>query len=160
MGVRTALASGFTRAAKAFGGLQQPEAMAQAAEQVSQMGPDHPFSPGEPVAPYDGYSRTPRTLDYQTSYNDATRPRTHERVSFDTLRGLVEAYDVASLCIWHRIDSIRSLDWKLVAADGYNGDVADAIATGMKALQKPDGVHDFGTWFAKWAFDVLAYDAG
>jgi hypothetical protein len=160
MGVRTGIAGTLIRAAKAFGGLQQPEAMAQAAEQVSQMGPDHPFSPGEPVQPYDGYSRTPRTLDYQTSYNVATRPRTHERVSFDTLRGLVEAYDVASLCIWHRIDSIRSLDWKLVAADGYNGDVADAIATGMKALRKPDGVHDFGTWFAKWAYDVLAYDAG
>jgi len=132
----------------------------EAAEQAAQMGPEHPFSPGEPVRPYDGYSRTPRAFDFQTSYNVATRPRTHERVSFDVLRGLIDAYDVASLCIWHRIDSIRSLDWKLVAADGFTGDPADAIAEGAKVLEKPDGEHDFGTWFAMWAFDVLAFDAG
>ena len=91
------------------------------------MGPTHPFSPGEPVRPYDGYSRTPRAFDYQTSYNVATRPRTHERVSFDVLRALIENYDVASICISHRIDSIRSLSWKLVSADGYTGDITDAI---------------------------------
>ena len=111
-------------------------------------------------APYDGYSRTPRSFDFQTSYNVATRPRTHERVSFDTLRGLVNAYDVAQICIHHRIDSIRSLDWKLVAVDGYSGDVTDAIAIGMKALKRPDGVNSFETWLSKWLFDVLAYDAG
>lgn len=160
MGVRSALVGGFSRAAKAFGGQQQPEAMAEAAEQVSQMGPDHPFSPGEPVAPYDGYSRTPRQFDYQTSYNVATRPRTHERVSFDTLRGLIESYDVAQICIHHRIDSLRSLDWKLIADDSFNGDVQDAVAIGMAALRRPDRVNSFETWFAKWMYDVLAYDAG
>jgi hypothetical protein len=134
--------------------------MQEAATGPSQMTMDHAFAPGEPVGPYDGYSRTPRQFDFTTGYNIATRPRSHERVSFDTLRGLIESYDVASLCIWHRIDSIRSLDWKLIAAEGYAGDVTDAVATGMAALKKPDRIHDFGTWFAMWAFDVLAYDAG
>ena len=137
-----------------------PAAMVAAAEGPSQMGMDHPFAPGEPVGPYDGYSRTPRSFDFTTGYNIATRPRTHERVSFSTLRGLIEAYDIAQLCLWHRIDSIRSLDWKLTAADGYSGDITDAVKTGMAALRKPDRQDSFGTWLAKWLYDVLAYDAG
>jgi 8-oxo-dGTP pyrophosphatase MutT (NUDIX family) len=148
-----------TRAAKAFAG-PGPAAMTQAAEDVSQMEMNNPFAPGLPIGPYDGYSRTPRTQDFQTGYNIATRPRTHERISFETLRGLVEAYDVAQMCIWHRIDSIRSLDWKLVAADHYDGDVADAVLVGLAALAKPDRQNSFETWLAKWLYDVLAYDAG
>ena len=159
MGVRTAIADRVIRAAKAFGG-NEPPAMAQAAHDVSQMGPEHPFSPGEPVGPYDGYSRTPRSQDFVTGRNIATRPRTHERVSFDVLRGLIDAYDVAEICIWHRIDSVRSLDWKLIAADGYVGDVTDAIKAGLAALKKPDRKTPFKSWLAKWLFDVLAYDAG
>lgn len=125
-------------------------------------GMDHtrPFSPGEPVGPYDGFSRTPRSRDFVTGFNIATRPRTHERVAFDTLRGLIEAYDVASICIWHRIDSIRSLDWSLVPARGFKGDAADAIDLGMRVMEKPDHENQFDTWLAKWLYDILAYDAG
>lgn len=165
MGVRSALSSTLTRAAKAIGGPQDaaltlPQEMREAARDVSQMGPQQPFSPGEPIAPYDGYGRQPRQHNFPTSYNVATRPRTHERVSFETLKGLVEAYDVAQVAIWHRIDSLRSLDWQLMAADGYNGDVSDAMALGMAALEKPDHENAFSTWLAKWLYDVLAYDAG
>ena len=135
MPLRTRIASGLTRAAKAFGGIEPP-AIEQAARDTSQMTMDHPFAPGEPIGPYDGYSRTPRQQNYVTGYNIATRPRTHERVSFDALKGLIGAYDVADICIWHRIDSIRSLKWKLIAAEGYGGDVEDAIAEGMTALRE------------------------
>lgn len=131
-----------------------------AGEVAAQMTPTSPFSPGEPVNPYDGYSRTPRTQDYVTGYNIATRPRTHERVAFDTLKGLVQAYDVAQMCIWHRIDSIRSLAWSLIPADGYRGDASDAIARGTAILAKPDRDHPFATWLSAYLYDVLAYDAG
>lgn len=136
-----------------------PESFRQG-EIAAQMTPASPFSPGQPIGPYDGYDRQPRAHDFVTGYNIATRPRTHERVSFDTLTGLIEAYDVAQLAIWHRIDSIRSLDWKLIAEDGYQGDVTDAIAIGMAALRKPDRINSFEAWLAKWLYDVLAYDAG
>ncbi len=159
MSVRSRLAGGLSRAAKALGE-PGPAAMQAAAQNVSQMGPQFPFSPGEPMQPFDGYSRTPRAFDYGTGYNIATRPRTRERVSFDTLRGLIEAYDVAEIAIWHRIDSIRSLDWKLLPADGFSGDPTDAIELGMEALAKPDRVTSFETWIAKWLYDVLAFDAG
>lgn len=137
-----------------------PADMALAGEVVSQMGMQYPFAPGEPLPPYYGYGRTPRAFDFQTGYNIATRPRTHERVSFDTLRGLIDAYDVAQIAIWHRIDSVRSLDWKLVPADGFTGDPTSAIQTGLAALDKPDRVTSFETWLGKWLFDVLAFDAG
>jgi 8-oxo-dGTP pyrophosphatase MutT (NUDIX family) len=154
MGVRDRLA----QLAKVFGPTEPP-AMA-AGEAAAGMTPSRPFSPGEPIGPYDGFSRHPRAQDFVGGYNISARPRSHERVSFDTLRGLINSYDVAQICISHRIDSIRSLDWKLIAAENYTGDVTDAIAIGMKALRRPDRVNSFETWFAKWMYDVLAFDAG
>lgn len=154
MGVRDRLA----QLRKVFGSNVPPQIVA--GEIAAGMTPSTPFSPGTPIGPYDGYSRTPRSQDFIPGYNIATRPRTHERVSFDALRGLIESYDIASICIWHRIDSIRSLDWSLVAKPGYGGDVADAIALGMQALKKPDRTHPFDTWLGEYLFDVLAYDAG
>ena len=158
MGLRSRLGNGLVRVGKTFGG-SVPAAML-AGEEASQMTPASPFSPGTPVGPYDGFDRHPRAHDFTTGYNIATRPRTHERVSFETLTGLVEAYDIAQLAIWHRIDSIRSLEWKLIADDSYNGDVTDAIDVGMAALRKPDRINSFETWLAKWLYDVLAFDAG
>lgn len=154
MGVRDRLA----QIRKVFG--TSVPADIQAGEQAAGMGPTQPFSPGEPIGPYDGYSRTPRARDFVTGYNIATRPRTHERVAFDTLKGLIDAYDVAQACIWHRIDSIRALDWSLVPARGFSGDADAAIAVGMAALKKPDRKTPFANWLAKWLYDTLAYDAG
>jgi 8-oxo-dGTP pyrophosphatase MutT (NUDIX family) len=131
-----------------------------AGESAAQMTPASPFSPGTPIGPYDGYSRTPRAHNFVTGYNIATRPRTHERVAFETLRGLIDAYDVAQMCIWHRIDSIRALDWALVAKAGYGGDVDDAIDFGMRVLKRPDHHLPFSSWLAAWLYDILAYDAG
>ncbi|RPE39753.1 ADP-ribose pyrophosphatase YjhB (NUDIX family) [Streptomyces sp. Ag109_O5-1] len=157
MGVRSRLAQ--LRKAFAPGVPGAPEEL-EAGEAAAQMTPASPFSPGEPVAPYDGYSRTPRSQDYATGYNIATRPRTHERVAFSTLKGLIESYDVAQIAIWHRIDSIRSLDWSLIPSETHRGDVTEAIATGMAALAKPDRDQPFTTWLAAWLYDILAYDAG
>jgi len=132
----------------------------QAAEAEAQMTPTSPFGPGTPIGPYDGFSRQPRSQNFVTGVNIATRPRTHERVSFETLKGLIDAYDIASIAIWHRIDSIRSLDWQLIAAPHFQGNVTDIIPLGVKALKKPDRINSFSSWLAKWLFDVLAYDAG
>lgn len=158
MPVRDRIAGGLTRLAKVFGTAVPPEI--QAAEVAAGMDAGTPFSPGEPLSPYDGYSRTPRSQNFVPQYNVSARPRSHERVAFSTLKGLIEAYDIAQIAIWHRIDSIRALEWSLVAADGYAGDIADAVALGMAALAKPDKQTPFGTWLGEWLYDVLAYDAG
>ncbi|MGR3875802.1 phage portal protein (plasmid) [Streptomyces graminifolii] len=146
------------RFGKAFG-FGKP-ADVQVAEEAAGMSQTRPFSPGEPLAPYDGYSRTPRSQDYPTGHNISARPKSNERVSFDTLRGLIDSYDIAQMCIWHRIDSIRALDWSLVPARGFRGDADAAIDLGMKVLAKPDGQHPFPTWLASWLYDILAFDAG
>lgn len=151
MGVRS-------RLAKVFGGAAP--AQMQAGEEASGMTPASPFGPGAPIGPFDGYSRTPRSQNFVAGYNIAARPRSHERVAFETLRGLIDAYDVAQIAIWHRIDSIRALEWSLVAADGHTGDVADAVAIGMAALAKPDRSLPFASWLSAYLYDILAYDAG
>jgi 2'-5' RNA ligase len=143
---------------KGFGSGIPPQI--QAAEARSQMTPTSPFSPGEPIGPYDGFSRTPRSHDYVTGYNIATRPRTHERVAFETLKGLIGAYDVAGVCIRHRIASLRSLDYKLVAMDGYEGDIAAEVAEGKRVLKRPDRKTLFKPWLAKYLRGILSYDAG
>ena len=61
----------------------------EAAEARAQMTPTSPFSPGEPIGPYDGFSRTPRSHDFVAGYNISARPRTHEAVAFSTLKGLI-----------------------------------------------------------------------
>lgn len=143
---------------KVFGNVE-PESF-QIGEEAAGMTPSRPFSPGEPIGPYDGYSRNPRTRDFTQGYNISARPRSHERVPFDTLRSLIESYDVAQMAIWHRIESIRSLEWSLVAADGYEGDISDAVAVGMKVLESPDRENDFSSWLSAYLYDILAYDAG
>jgi SPP1 gp7 family putative phage head morphogenesis protein len=132
----------------------------QAGDEAAGMTQAMPFSPGQPISPYDGYSRTPRSHDFVTGFNISSRPKANERVSFDTLRGLIESYDVAQMCIWHRIDSIRALSWSLVPARGFRGDADAAIDRGMAVLAKPDGQNPFPTWLATWLYDILAYDAG
>jgi SPP1 gp7 family putative phage head morphogenesis protein len=146
------------RLSKVFG--NRPPADMAAAEEAAGMTPESPFSPGQPIGPYDGFSRQPRSHDFVTGYNIAARPKSHERVSFSTLRGMVEAYDVAQMCIWHRIDSIRALEWSLVPARGFRGDADAAIDQGMAVLEKPDRQTPFANWLAKWLYDVLAFDAG
>src|SRR3954468_10470655 len=146
------------RLAKVFGNARP--AAVTAGEEASGMTPSSPVSPGAPLGPYHGFSRHPRTQKFVTGYNISARPRSHERVAFDTLRNLIDAYDVAQMCIWHRIDSIRSLDWSLVAAKGYGGDVTGAIPVGMAALAKPDRQTPFANWLSAWLYDILAYDAG
>jgi hypothetical protein len=129
-------------------------------EDAQGMLPNTPFSPGEPIGPYYGYSRTPRSRDYPAAYNISARPRLHERVSFDVLKGLINSYDIAQLCISHRIASIRSLDYKLIAARGYNRDVEREIEYGEAVLYRPDRKTLFRPWLAKFLRGILSYDAG
>jgi 8-oxo-dGTP pyrophosphatase MutT (NUDIX family) len=143
---------------KGFGSAIPPDI--QAAEARAHMTPASPFSPGEPIGPYAGFSTTPWSRDRVTGYNIATRPRTHERVAFDTLKGLFGAYDVARICVRHRIASLRSLDFKLVSAEGYEGDISAEVAEGKRILKRPDRKTLFKPWLAKYLRGVLSYDAG
>jgi 8-oxo-dGTP pyrophosphatase MutT (NUDIX family) len=125
------------------------------------MSGDVQLGPGTPLEPAWGYNTRPRQYDYPTGTNINSRPRSTARVSFSTLRRLVETYDVAQLCITHRIDSIRALDWKIIPAKGWEAyDLDDAIAYAEAVLDKPDGELPFDAWLSKYLYDVFAFDAG
>jgi SPP1 gp7 family putative phage head morphogenesis protein len=136
-----------------------PAEYLEASQQASQTG--RAFTPGTPLLPRDGYNSTPRSLDYFTGYNIAQRPRIRERVSFSTLKGIIESYDIAQIAISHRIDSIRSLEWFVEPLGIAQGtDTTDIVAKANKILSKPDHDLPFSSWVYKYCYDILAYDAG
>lgn len=146
-------------------GLAQPVNMGNPPPNIEQalrqqgMDPSRPFSPGRPINPYFAYSGEPRQFDFATGVNITARPR-QGRISFPALRDLTSVYDVARMCISHRIDSFRSFEWAVVPADGESGDLTTAIAAGRKAIAKPDGRTPYSSWIAMYLEDVLRYDAG
>lgn len=121
------------------------------------------FSPGTPLTPFSGVGGEPRRFAFPTGYNITSRADRDKRVSFDTLKGLIDNYDIARMAIGHRIDDVRSLEWSLVPARGFTGDAATIIEAGYRALKFPEGPGSrlpFRAWVAKYLEDVLRYDAG
>ncbi|QAY16116.1 portal and MuF-like fusion protein [Arthrobacter phage Sonali] len=120
-----------------------------------------PFSPGVPLLPTLGVGGQPRLWDTPTGYNTRTRvERGSGRMAFSALKEMSENYDVASMCIAHRIDDIRSLPWNIVAADGVDQSVEKSIAIAKRFMKKPDRQTPFNSWLAMYLEDVLRYDAG
>lgn len=135
----------------------------EAAERAAGMDTSTRLGPSHPIAPAEGFSTIPRALDYRAGYNIAGRPRVNEPVSFVTMRNVIDSYDVAQICITHRIDSIRSYDWMLSPAPGVTEDVQDAIRDARFVIERMDpGFPDLGFdgWLSKYLYDVLAFDAG
>lgn len=141
---------------------QRPAAVGQA---LMELGQDHgsPFSPGVPLEPGSGYGGEPRAWNYPTGYNIVSRPARDQRVSFETLKGLIDSYDVARMAIGHRIDDVRSLDYSIVPRRGFSGDSDAAVEAAHAIMRRPEGPGTktpFRAWLAKYLEDVLRYDAG
>lgn len=126
------------------------------------VGDGRPMGPSMPLTPMEGYRPTggPRQFDYRVGTNIRSRADRDGRISFETLKGIIDAYDVAQMCITHRIDDIRSLDWTIVPKRGINAEMTDITAMAYTAMDSPDGVNDFASWLAMYLEDVLRYDAG
>ena len=123
------------------------------------------FTPGQPISPIGGLGIQPHRYDYPIAYNITTKPRDHQRFSFEQLRQMINIYDIAQICINHRIEAIRSYDWELIVDksidDEFLIDALTAKATGrIKNIDRTTSDNNFNHWLAKFLFDVLAYDAG
>lgn len=121
------------------------------------------FSPGTPLQPFAGYGGNARRWNFPAGYNIISRPQRDFRVSFETLKGLIDNYDIARMAIGHRIDDVRSLNFSLAPMRGFSGDGEAAVEYGYKILRRPEGPGStlpFRTWLAKYLEDVLRYDAG
>lgn len=129
----------------------------QLIEQGLTWGP--PFPPGRPLDPFFGWRRGPRTRDYTVGENVQLTPR-WDRVSFETIKGLYDAYDVAQICVRMKINDIRSLDYDWVPPPGIRDDVSKDIDTARAFFEYPDKAQPFRNWLAEWLQDILRYDAG
>ncbi len=133
----------------------------QAAIVAEGMDATGPLGPGRPLNPVQGYSQPPRAMDYPVAANVSLQSRaTWGRTSFDTLKAIVDAYDVARMCINHKIDELRSMDLLLVPLDGGKGkDIDGAISAARAALEFPDREAPYDEWVSKLLEDALRYDA-
>lgn len=118
------------------------------------------FQPGAPMNPYFGYSQRTRAMDYPVGVNIATRSRASwGKVSYETLKALIDAYDVARMCINHKIDEIRSMELMFQPADGVKDDVDDAIDVAKLVLAYPDRELPYESWVSKWLENAFKYDS-
>ncbi|MCO7177026.1 phage portal protein [Sporolactobacillus kofuensis] len=122
-----------------------------------------PFAPGRPLDQFFPQGEKPRQWDYTTGYNIATRPRAVESgMSFDTMRELLQSYDVARLCIERREDEIRGLEWSIIPDETVNDkeDLTSQIKMVTDFFMCPDGQTPFDQWQNAFLDDVLSFDAG
>lgn len=119
------------------------------------------YGPGSTLAPTQGYSQRPRAMDYPLSVNIAIQNRTQwGRTPFPVLKALIDAYDVARMCINKKIDDLRSMDLMFVPLDAYKGqDVGGAIDAARAALEFPDRELPYEEWVSKHLENALRYDA-
>jgi hypothetical protein len=118
------------------------------------------FGPGQPLQPATGYSLRPRATDYPVGVNINLSPRTAwGRTSYETIKAIIDAYDVARMCINHKIDEIRSMELMFQPADGVSGDVDAAIDAARAALSRPDRVNPYDTWIGLLLEGALRYDS-
>jgi len=130
------------------------------------------FAPGAPLVPSPGLVLPdgPRGYQYPVGYNIASRPRSTEATSFDTLRNLAMLYDGIQLCEQVWLDTVSKLNLvikprpEIVAEQGQtasNTKYADKIRKYTDILSYPDPYngYDLKTWLRAAVRDQLQIDA-
>jgi hypothetical protein len=116
------------------------------------------FGPLAPVTPLAPPEVTGRQWDYPSGYNLATTPRIYEPISFHTLRGLADGYDLLRLVIETRKDQVARLVWSIGPRSKQPG--ADPrIAALRQFFTRPDGLHTFGDWLRLLLEELFVIDA-
>lgn len=118
-----------------------------------------PFPPGRPLDPYYGIRRPPRTWDFPVGDNIQITPR-YGRISFQTIKAIIDSYYAAQICVRHLINDVRSLDYQFVPPQNVLEDVSDDVALAEAFFVAPDRRQPFRSWIAEFLQDVLRYDAG
>lgn len=134
-----------------------PVDIALAMEQQG-LGMVEPFSPGQPLAPYYGYSREPRTFDYKVARNTTTETR-EDRVPFQTLYQLWKSYDIAQTCTRYSINDLRSMRIRFEAMEGYEENPTKEIQAAKKFLRRPDGRRNLRSFLAANQRNLWIYDS-
>lgn len=124
------------------------------------MANNNSWGPGQPIAPNNPVGEEPRQFEYMIGQNIVQRPRSTEAISFETMRAIIENYDVAQMAIEVRQDELRNLDWNIVPYDEEETDkYANEIKQVRQFFEKPDGHMLFDDFQNMLAYDWLAFDA-
>lgn len=118
-----------------------------------------PLNPMPPVAPPEV---TGRIFDFPSGYNLNIRPRAYEAVTFETMRGLADGYDLLRLVIETRKDQMAALDWNIVPRDRKKrivGEIADKVQAVEAFFIRPDKVNFWDAWLRQLLEDLLVIDA-
>lgn len=110
------------------------ELEASLAEHGLSWGP--PFPPGRPLDPFWGYKRPPRTWDYQVGENVQITPRWN-RISFSTLKAIIDSYYAAQIAVRHLINDVRSLDYQFIPPQNVLEDATDDIQKAEEFFASP-----------------------
>ncbi len=118
-----------------------------------------PLNPMEPTAPP---AVAGRRLDFPSGYNLTQQPRAYSPVSFATLRGLADGYDVLRTIIETRKDQMERLPWSIAPRDSkttITTEMQGRIRTLEKFFNRPDRENFWGTWLRMVLEDLLVLDA-
>jgi hypothetical protein len=118
------------------------------------------FGPLSPIKPQAPPQIASRQWDYPSGFNLNTTPRVDAPITFATLRGLADGYDLLRLIIETRKDQVARMSWTIkprtpTAAATATNDVARITSF----LKHPDGVHNFGDWLRILLEDLFVLDA-
>jgi hypothetical protein len=118
------------------------------------------FGPLTPMVPIAEPVPIGRQFDYPAGYNLRIRPREDERVGFEELRGLADAWDVLRLVIETRKDQLERQAWTIRPRPGVPTRKNDPrIALVQRLLECPDGEHGWAAWLRMLLEDLFVIDA-
>ncbi len=123
------------------------------------------FGPGTPPVPMAPKADVAgRAFDYLPGQNMGNRPRQYAGTSFEQLRALADALDIARLCIETRKDQMGRLTWSILpkqsAGQAKRPGLADDRCRYVEGfLASPDKVHTWDGWLRMILEDQLVIDA-
>jgi guanyl-specific ribonuclease Sa len=116
------------------------------------------FGPLQPITPLAPPEIAGRQWDFPSGYNLSTLPRIYEPITFGTLRGLADGYDLLRLVIETRKDQVARLDWTVAARSKKPGE--DPRIDAIEAFfARPDGRHSFADWLRLLLEELFVIDA-
>lgn len=122
------------------------------------------FGPLQPMPPVAPPQVAGRQFDYQPGRNLVQRPREYEPVTFDTLRGLADAFDLVRTAIETRKDQFEKVPWQIRARTLPGEKKAKELSPQdtkffTEFFEFPDRENDFNTWLRMLLEDLLVIDA-
>jgi hypothetical protein len=127
---------------------------------ISGVTPSSWMSPGQPLTPIPPGVVQPRAFDYAVGFNQQTRARANEPITFQTLRELSRTCDILRLVIETRKDQVESMDWQIRPRPDSKASPEDPRIAKIQAFfLSPDKRTDWTGWLRAMLEDLFVLDA-